>query len=105
MSEEKIIEDTFQTITLRGAALGLLYLSVTQADDTSLRNIILFTVFYITMFYGAGYLGFDVKIITTAFITKTVFTLIDERMRPQKEDTDKQTQETNNIISANLRPS
>jgi hypothetical protein len=92
-------QDTFTTVTLRGAALGLLYLSATQADDTNLRNIILFTVFYLSMFYGANYLGFDVKIITTAFITKTVFTLIDDRLNTSKQVIKKEKErDINNLI-------
>lgn len=72
----------------KGLLLSLLYFEITKANDTTPYNIFLFVIFYVTMIYGSKLTGVDPKIVTNAFITKTIFTLIDERVR-KKEDNDK----------------
>lgn len=70
---------------IKGLVLGLLYLEVTKANDTTIGNVFLFICFYVVMFNGAYLSGIDPNIVTNAFITKTVFTLVDERIK-RKED-------------------
>jgi hypothetical protein len=72
---------------LRGMILGVLYLEITKANDTSLYNIFLFSLFYTVMFACAQASGIDPNVVTTAFITKTVFTLVDERIKKKENFT------------------
>lgn len=72
---------------IKGFVLSLLYLEITRANDTTIQNIGLFTSLYIFMVYGAIITGIDHNVITSAFLTKTVFTLIDERIRKKDDDT------------------
>lgn len=71
---------------VKGIVLSLLYLEITRANDTTLENIILFTSFYLSMIYGATLTGIDENVITSAFLTKTVFTLVDERIKRKPDD-------------------
>jgi hypothetical protein len=75
---------------LRGLFLGLLYLQLTRANDTNPKNVMLFAAFYVIMVNGAKLSGIDPDTVTNAFLTKTVFTLVDERVRRQ-EDVNKTT--------------
>jgi len=72
-------------VILKGIILSLLYLEITKANDTTPENIFLFTSFYIIIFNGALLLGIDPNVVTTAFVTKTIFTLIDERIKRKEE--------------------
>jgi hypothetical protein len=74
-------------LILRGIILGVLYLEITQVNDTTPYNIFLFSVFYTIMFSGAQVAGIDPNVVTTAFITKTVFTLVDERIKKKEKFT------------------
>lgn len=65
----------------KGVLLAVLYLEITKANDTTFENIILFVSFYISMILGAVLAKIDTNVITGAFLTKTVFTLIDERIK------------------------
>ncbi len=81
--------DVFNSI-LRGIFISILYLQVTQANDTNLKNVLVFAFFYTVMFNGAKIAGIDPVIITNAFLTKTVFTLVDDRIkRPEGQDPNK----------------
>jgi hypothetical protein len=71
---------------IKGVVLSLLYLQITKANDTSMDNIFLFSSFYLAMVYGATITGIDPNVITSAFLTKTVFTLVDERIKRKPED-------------------
>jgi hypothetical protein len=73
------------TTIVKGIILSILYFEVTKANDTSLNNIFYFTVFYTVMIAGSFILGIDSSLVTNAFITKTVFTLIDQRIQKEKE--------------------
>lgn len=73
---------------LRGILISLLYFEITKANDTTLYNISLFSMFYMFMIYGAIIVDINPNVITSAFLTKTVFTLVDERIRKQ-DDKDK----------------
>ena len=68
-------------ILLRGLVLSLIYFEITQANDTTLKNLFFFVSFYTIMFSGASLVDIDPTVVTTAFITKTVFTLVDERIK------------------------
>jgi hypothetical protein len=70
----------------KGLLLSLLYFEITKANDTTFVNIFLFTAFYISMVYGSILVGIEESVITTAFLTKTVFTLVDERIKRPKEE-------------------
>lgn len=66
----------------KGIIIGFLYFQLTIANDTTMQNIVSFAAFYVIMVLGATFAGMDPIIITNAFMTKTVFTLIDDRIRP-----------------------
>jgi hypothetical protein len=72
---------------IKGIVLSLLYLQITKANDTNLENVALFSIFYLTMVYGATITDIDPNVITSAFLTKTVFTLVDERIKRKPDDT------------------
>ena len=73
---------------IKGFVLSVIYLEITKANDTTIQNIVLFTSFYLTMIYGATITGIKPDVITSAFLTKTVFTLIDERIKRKNNDND-----------------
>ena len=70
---------------LKGILIAVLYFEITKANDTNFGNVILFTAFYLSMIYGAILTGIDPNVITSAFLTKTVFTLVDERIKRPDE--------------------
>jgi hypothetical protein len=72
-------------IFLRGIVLALLYLETTKANDTTPKNIFYFVSFYTIMYSGASIVDIDPMVVTTAFITKTVFTVVDERVKKKEE--------------------
>lgn len=77
----------FITRLVKGIILSLLYLEITKTNDTTMENIVLFVSFYLAMVYGAKITGIDENVITSAFLTKTVFSLVDERIkRPSQND-------------------
>lgn len=61
--------------------MAVLYFEFTKTNDTNLKNIVMFTAFYISMVIGAQFTNIDPNVITSAFLSKTVFTLVDERIR------------------------
>lgn len=65
----------------KGVLIAVLYFEITQTNDTTFENIILFVAFYLSMILGAALAKIDTNVITGAFLTKTVFTLIDERIK------------------------
>ena len=69
---------------VRGLVLSFMYFHVTRANDTTLRNVVVFVSFYIILVLAAMLLGINPDVVTTAFITKTVFILAEDRIR--KED-------------------
>lgn len=71
----------------KGFLIALLYFEITKANKTTFENIVLFATFYILMIYGAMLTGIDTNVITSAFLTKTVFTLVDYRVNKQKDET------------------
>lgn len=77
---------SFVTKLIKGLVLSVLYLEITKANDTTFENVILFTTFYISMIYGAILTGIDENVITSAFLTKTIFTLVDQRIKRQDDD-------------------
>ena len=74
---------------VKSIVIAVLYFETTNANDTTLRNIISFTIFYIAMIYGATLAGIEQNVITSAFLTKTVFTLVDERIKKKEEKEEK----------------
>lgn len=80
-----MIKDLTETL-LRGILIALLYFEITKANDSTLYNISIFTLFYTFMIYGAILTDINPTVITSAFLTKTVFTLVDERIRKQETD-------------------
>ena len=79
-----MIHDIIENL-IRGVLISLLYFEITKANDTTLYNIGLFTMFYSIMIYGAIITDINPTVITSAFLTKTVFTLIDERLRKKEK--------------------
>lgn len=73
---------------VKGVFIALLYLQLTKTNDTNLQNILVFSFFYVVLINGAHFAGVDPIIVTNAFITKTVFTLIDERIKKNDDESD-----------------
>lgn len=71
---------------VKGIFIAFLYLQLTKTNDTNVQNIVIFTFFYVTLINGAQFAGVDPIIVTNAFITKTVFTLIDERIKKNDDE-------------------
>jgi hypothetical protein len=88
------LANNFITQFLKGILISVLYFEITKLNDTTLYNIIVFTSFYLSMIYGAILANIDENVITSAFLTKTVFTLVDERIR-RKEDKQNNNQNSN----------
>ncbi len=80
-------------VLIKGVILSLLYFEITKANDTTIHNVALFASFYVSMVYGATVTGIDPNVITSAFLTKTVFTLVDERIK-RKTDNDSESNKT-----------
>lgn len=66
---------------IRGLVLSLLYFYITKANDTTLNNIFIFVTFYTIFSITASSVKMNPDVVTTAFLTKTIFTLIDERIK------------------------
>jgi hypothetical protein len=64
---------------IKGLFLAILYFTITEADDTTPKNITVFSLCYIIMVNSARVVNIDPNLVTGAFITKTIFTLIDTR--------------------------
>jgi hypothetical protein len=77
----KLTVSHFISNMIKGLVLGYLYFEITKANDTTFDNITSFTLFYIVMIYSTSLLGLDSNIVTHAFITKTIFTIIEERVK------------------------
>jgi hypothetical protein len=73
-------------ILLRGLFLSVIYLSVTTADDMSLLNILKFSIFYLMFIFISSSIGIDQNVVTSAFTTKIIFTLIDQRINKNREE-------------------
>lgn len=71
---------------LKGTLIAVLYFEITKTNDTTFENILLFVGFYLSMILGAVLTKMETNVITGAFLTKTVFTLIDERIKRYEED-------------------
>lgn len=76
----------FTSQLIKGLLLAILYFELTKANDTTLENIILFVGFYMSMIFGAVLTNIDPNVITSAFLTKAVFTLVDERIKSQDKN-------------------
>jgi hypothetical protein len=70
---------------IKGFVLSILYFETTQMNDTTPKNIFLFISFYVIISNSATLVEIDPNVVTTAFVTKTIFTLIDERIRKKDE--------------------
>lgn len=72
---------TFLTHIVKALVLAFIYFEITNANDTTFKNIINFAIFYVAMVYGAHMINIDANVITSAFLTKAVFTLVDEKIK------------------------
>lgn len=65
--------------------LSVLYYTLTNRDDdTTFANILLFMIMYIALIIGARLSDIDTNLVTNAFMTKAIFTLIDDRLTQPK---------------------
>jgi len=71
---------------VKGILLAFVYFEITNANDTTFYNMGLFTLFYTILIIFAKFINIDTAIITNAFVTKAVFTLVDERIRKKNND-------------------
>jgi hypothetical protein len=74
---------------IRGVIISVLYLWTTKANDTNIENVLTFVSFYVIMINAAAMSGISTTTVTNAFITKTIFTLIDERIKSKDKDSKK----------------
>jgi len=65
----------------KGIILALLYFEVTRTNDTTFENIGIFTGFYVIIAICGSFVGIDKNMITNAFLSKAIFTLVDDRIR------------------------
>lgn len=72
--------------SFKGFILAILYFTITKANDTTVRNVLLFVIFYTIFVSTAIMMNISTDIVTTAFFTKTIFTLVDERIKKKKEE-------------------
>lgn len=68
------------TTIMRGIFLGLTYFTVTKAQDTTFENMLKFTMFYTILSFSAYLVEIDTKVVTGAFVTKAIFSLLDDRI-------------------------
>jgi hypothetical protein len=68
---------------IKGIFLAILYFEITQANDSTIYNVSLFTFFYTILVTSSDIIGIQPSIVLNAFMTKTVFTLIDQRINKQ----------------------
>lgn len=68
---------------IKGIILSVIYFEITLSNDTTIYNISLFTMFYVILVSSSTIIGIDPTIVLNAFMTKTVFTLVDQRINKQ----------------------
>lgn len=78
---QEFFEKHFVTESVKGAVLAVLYFEITQADDTTLINVLKYTAFYLVVMFVAMLVGVGPQIVLNSFITKTIFTLVDDRIK------------------------
>jgi hypothetical protein len=79
----------FLTHVIKSLVLAFIYFEITNANDTTFENIIRFSIFYIAMIYGANLINIDPNVVTSAFLTKAVFTLVDEKIKDKDKNKNK----------------
>ncbi len=82
--------DEYIQDAIKGLIVGLLYLFITKENDTSVKNLLVFIIFFITVSNGARLAGIDPNVVVTAFITKSVFTIVDQRIKIYNRNQNKQ---------------
>jgi hypothetical protein len=65
----------------RGIFLALLYVFITKEDDTDLRHIIKYALLFFLLNILFILAGINREILVSAFISKSIFILIDERIK------------------------
>jgi len=65
---------------IKGIFIAFLYYQITTADDTTVYNIVTFAIFYVILVNGAMISGIDPIIIRNAYMTKMVFSIVDQRL-------------------------
>lgn len=83
---------------IKGLVLALLFFQITQTNDTTVENIVKYIFYYMIIINTGRLTNVDTNIITNAFVTKTIFTLVDERVR-RKNNYDKENVNENNTLS------
>lgn len=73
-------------ILLRGIFLAIIYLGVTISDDMTIGNVIIFTLFYVIFLTISSNIGIDPNVVTSAFTTKIIFTLLDQRLNKNENN-------------------
>lgn len=78
---EKILLDF-----IKGVFIAFMYYQITTADDMTFNNIVVFAGFYVIILNSAVIAGIDPIIITNAYMTKMVFSIVDQRLTKPKEE-------------------
>lgn len=105
MVKSNEIPSLFQII-IRALVLSLVYFQITKANDTTVDNILQFSLLFIILSYGAILGGIDPNIVAGAYMTKAVFTLVDEKIKGKpfnilNFNTSPNTENTTNTTSEN----
>jgi hypothetical protein len=76
---------------IKGVLIAILYFETTKLNDTTVHNTMFFAGLYLIIIIAANMIGVDISIVTNAFVTKTIFTLVDERITKPDEDKNSKT--------------
>ena len=70
--------------TMTGIVIAFCFFESTLTNDTTFYNVLLFTAFYIGLSYVAVLVDIPETVVLGAFLTKMVFTTIDQRLIKNK---------------------
>ncbi len=74
-------------VLLRGLVLSILYFYFTKANDSNIYNVVVFTSFFFVMTISAKISDLNDNVVTTAFFSKIIFTMIENiKFKEGKEE-------------------
>lgn len=71
---------------VKGFVLACLYVFITKEDDTNISNILKYSTYFFVLILLFLSVGVNSDIITSAFISKTIFTIVDERIKASQKN-------------------
>lgn len=76
---------TLSEDALRGFTLAIVYFESTKQADTTFKNILVFMFFFLIIIYISDFVSIKREVVLGAFMTKTIFTLVDTRINKNGE--------------------